>query len=192
MRAPQTLATALLLSLCAVLHADPAPAPENSPAPSANASAAAKAFCDSVGGMLEGCITTWETVHSGKPAFPFIVDRVARQAAASARAVIYANQKTATRLLTNEQLLKGQLMVAMSEHGLDATKLPAETLPALVKYMQNFCNRTANFYAEGTICVVGFGSGDHESRSGYYPTGPKTTRGRCFNATFLTWLAGAL
>jgi hypothetical protein len=142
--------------------------------------------------MLAGSVVPWTVVRSGRPAFPFVVDRVARQAAAQASAQIDSNRRNVTRLLTNPQLIKGQLMVAMGEHGLDPSKLKPESLSALSKYFQDFCARGRNFYDDGTLCIVGFGNGDHDSREGDIPVGPNTLRKRLFTSQFTSWLGTLL
>jgi hypothetical protein len=122
-------------------------------------------------------LRTWRTEYVEKPAFPFVVDKVARRVQAESNDMISANARAVRQLLTKPQV-RMHVMNAVAEAGLEATADNA-MVDALTARLTQTAGALTNFYDDYvTLAVVGWGSGDHESVKGYGPSRPASVAQR--------------
>ena len=122
-------------------------------------------------------LRTWRTEYVEKPAFPFVVDKVARRVQAEANDMIRENARAVRQMLSKPQV-RMHVMNALAESGLDGTADNA-MVDAIAARLAQTSGVLGNFYDDYvTLAVVGWGSGDHESVKGYGPSNPKSVAQR--------------
>lgn len=122
-------------------------------------------------------LRTWRTEYVEKPAFPFVVDKVARRVQAESNDMIGANARAVRQMLSKPQI-RMHVMNAAAEAGLEATADNA-MVDAITARLAPTAGALTNFYDDYvTLAVVGWGSGDHESVKGYGPSRPASVAQR--------------
>lgn len=125
--------------------------------------------------QLQDGIEGWQVYHVEKASFPFQVEKQARLGQERANKIINSNQKHADRTLNRDTRLRNELRNALMDAGVASPEISAADVKSLQDFFAERVNRKSNFYYSGTLCTVGWGSGDQESARGYPPNGPKTT-----------------
>lgn len=160
-----------------------APPPDGGPSdgvqlsstPEARQAQATNQVLQSLNEQLQDGIEGWQVYHVDKASFPFQVEKQARLGQERANRIINSNQKHADRTLNRDSRLRTELRNALMDAGVTSPEISAADVKSLQDFFAARVNQKSNFYYSGTLCTVGWGSGDVESARGYPPNGPKTT-----------------
>ncbi|MBT9583644.1 hypothetical protein IV102_09845 [bacterium] len=136
---------------------------------------AAQQMVTSLSEQLGDGIEGWQVYHVEKASFPFQVEKQARIGQERANRMIDSNQKHADRTLNRDSRLRSELRNALMDAGVAQPEISAADIKTLQDFFAARVGQKSNFYYSGTLCTVGWGSGDQESARGYPPNGPQTT-----------------
>jgi hypothetical protein len=135
---------------------------------------AAHQFVTGLSEQLGDGIEGWEQYHVEKMSFPFQVQKQADIAQDRANRIINRNQQHADRTLVRDSRLRNELRNALMDAGVSQPEIAAGDVKVMLDFFATRVQHKSNFYYSGTLCTVGWGSGDVEAARGYPPCGPKT------------------
>ena len=125
-------------------------------------------------------LRTWEVEEVDKPSFPFVVDKVAARVRPQANAMVESNYRAVQQVISKPQV-RMQVINALAEAGLDGQADNAMVDALAAKLAANAKPISAFYDEDVTLAIVGWGSGDHESVTGYAPSNPKSVAKRLLN-----------
>jgi hypothetical protein len=133
-----------------------------------------------LGSLIGPAAAGWQTVRVDKASFPYVVARETKRVAG------IANEKTKWHMDSISRILGAQdQSYRVFSDTIKASK-QLETIPgpdsSLFKsfdtLLKEEVSRGSNYYTEGTLVIVGWGSGDHEAGRGYIPVSGSKTASR--------------